>query len=273
LDQKFAQLVKMFELPPKTADQLQILKECKIVMLCDDSSSMGTPIAEEGTDPFALKTSTRWGELKKLAAACINIVTAVNPDGMDLYFLNRQPVLNVTETSALAGVFSTLPSGSTPLYRTLQKLYDATSSIPDSKQVLILVLTDGEPSDCSRDQFFQVCCAKRKNVHLSFAELTDQADDMEWLDAFDNRIPNFDNTDDYREELARIRQLQGPSFPFTYTHYVIKILLATFVKYYFNLDQQRVTGQTPMYASSGAQTYGSSQYNNPSAQNSCCIIA
>jgi len=81
LDQKFANLIKMFELPPQTADQLQILANCKIVMLCDDSSSMGSPIAEEGTDPFALKTSTRWGELKKLAAACINIVTCINPQG------------------------------------------------------------------------------------------------------------------------------------------------------------------------------------------------
>jgi len=65
LDQKFANLIKMFELPTQTASQLQILANTKIVMLCDDSSSMGSPIAEEGTDPFALKTSTRWGELKK----------------------------------------------------------------------------------------------------------------------------------------------------------------------------------------------------------------
>jgi len=283
LDQKFQNLVKMFELNPQTADQLQILTNTKIVMLCDDSSSMGSPIAEEGTDPFALKSSTRWGELKKLAAACINIVTCINPSGLDLYFLNRPPVLGVTDTSRLAGVFQQLPSGSTPLYRALKDLYAATSSVPDSTQILLLVLTDGEPSDCSRDQFFQICCAKRRNVHLSFAELTDQADDMEWLDAFDNKIPNFDNTDDYREELQRIRQLQGPTFPFTYTHYVIKILLATFVKFYFNLDQQRVTGgftypssTTTTYPQTQTGAYSNQAYSNQGysnqAQTQCCLI-
>jgi len=191
--------------------------------------------------------------------------------GLDIYFLNRQAVLGVTDTSRLAGVFQQLPSGSTPLSRALKDIYAATSSVPDSQQILLLVLTDGEPSDCTRDQFYQVCCAKRRNVHLSFAELTDQADDMEWLDAFDNKIPNFDNTDDYREELQRVRQMQGPTFPFTYTHYVIKILLATFVKFYFNLDQQRVGGG-PMYPSSTTsyqQTpYGGSQ----NQQQACCLI-
>jgi len=265
----------MFELPPQTADQLQVLANCKIVILCDDSSSMGAPIAEEGTDPFALKTSTRWGELKKLAAACINIITCINPGGLDLYFLNRPPVLGVTDTSRLAGVFTQLPNGSTPLYRALKDLYAATSSVPDSQQILLVVITDGEPSDCTRDQFYQICCAKRRNVHLSFAECTDQADDMEWLDAFDNKIPNFDNTDDYREELQRVRQIQGPTFPFTYTHYVIKILLATFVRFYFNLDQQRVTGGLMYPGSTYPQNYNYQYrggYQNQNQASCDCLI-
>lgn len=266
LDQKFANLVKMFELPPQTADQLQILANCKIVMLCDDSSSMQTPIAEEASDPFAQKTSTRWAELKKLAAACINVVTCINPQGLDLYFLNREPVIGVTETSRLVGMFQQLPNGSTPLRRALQDIYAATSSVPDSQQILILVIGDGEDSDASRDQFYQTCCAKRSNVHLSFAECTDDPDDMEWLDEFDNKIPNFDNTDDFRAERERVRQQQGPTFPFTYTHYVIKILLATFVKYYFKLDQQKVTS-----GSIGGSTAPSS-YSNTNQGQSCCLI-
>jgi len=275
LDQKFADLIKTYELSQTTADQLQVLKDCKIIMICDDSGSMGARIAEEGTDPFATKGSTRWLELKKLAAAAIQIVTAINPEGLDVHFLNRPPVYRVTETSALAGVFASPPGGGTPLRGALQKIYAEAASIPDSRNVLIVVLTDGEPSDCSRDGFYQVLMAKRRNIHLSFAELTDQPDDMEWLDAFDNKVPNFDNTDDYREELQRVRQAQGPSFPFTYTHYVIKILLATFVRWYFNLDQTKVTGggigASPMYLSGGSTT----SYSGGQAQNSgssCCII-
>jgi hypothetical protein len=78
------------------------------------------------------------------------------------------------------------------------------------------------------------------NVHVSFAECTDNAEDMEYLDAWDGCIKNFDNTDDYREELQRVKMVQGMQFKFDYTDYVIKILLATFVRWYFNLDQVKV---------------------------------
>ena len=39
---------------------------------------------------------------------------------------------------------------------------------------------------------------------------------------------SFDNSDDYREELARVRNVQGPQFKFDYGDYCCKILLATF---------------------------------------------
>jgi len=60
------------------------------------------------------------------------------------------------------------------------------------------------------------------------------------------KIPNFDNTDDYREELQKVKQIQGQDFKFDYNDYVVKILLATFVRWYFNIDQQNVTGDTSL---------------------------
>lgn len=32
---------------------------------------------------------------------------------------------------------------------------------------------------------------------------------MDWLDQFDGRIPNYDNNDDYRMELSRVRAAMG----------------------------------------------------------------
>src|SRR5207244_2774116 len=85
---KFDLLVKRHELKPPIPEQLKkVLTDCKIVLLCDDSSSMASAISEEGTDPFAIKKSTRWLELKKLAAVIIEFVTATNPDGLDIHFL------------------------------------------------------------------------------------------------------------------------------------------------------------------------------------------
>jgi len=60
---------------------------------------------------------------------------------------------------------------------------------------------------------------------------------MEYLDEWDGKIKNFDNTDDYREELAKVKRNMGQNFKFDYSDYVAKILLATFDRWFFRLDQ------------------------------------
>lgn len=238
---RFHQLVKQNELKSEIAEQLyNVLSTCEIVLLCDDSDSMNKAIAEEGTDPFAPKRSTRWLELKKLAAIIIDFVTAINPDGLDIYFLNRPPLYRVTNTAGLQSAFSIAPNGGTPLIGALNHIYNEKRNVPSNKSLLIVVITDGEPTDGSRNDLYYALVNKRPNVHVSFAECTDNAEDMEYLDAWDGLVRNFDNTEDYREELARVKNVQGQQFKFDFTDYVIKILLATFVRWYFNLDQVRV---------------------------------
>lgn len=235
---RFEQLVRQYELKPQIASQLQtVLSRCEIVLLCDDSGSMSSAIAAEGVGPNAPKTSTRWMELKKLAASIIEIVTCVNPNGLDIYFFNRPNLKNVNSMEGLQATFATGPNGGTPLIGTLSKIYNDKSGI--EKDLLIVVITDGEPSDGSREDLYRVLVNKPSNVHVSFAECTDQARNMDYLDEWDGRIRNFDNTDDYREELQRVKNVNGANFKFDYTDYVIKILLATFVRWYFNLDQNQ----------------------------------
>jgi hypothetical protein len=86
------------------------------------------------------------------------------------------------------------------------------------KWLLIIVVTDGIPSDGTREDVERTLRAKPKHTHISFAECTDQAQvrshpahnvahvalrrwwvmsqDMEWLDELDKSLENFDNTDD-----------------------------------------------------------------------------
>lgn len=244
---RFHQLIKQNELNSDVADQLyNVLSTCEIVMLCDDSDTMTKPIAEEGTDPFAPKRSTRWLELKKLASVIIDFVTAINPNGLDIYFLNRPALRSVTSTAGLQTTFNLPPNGGTPLIGAIKQIYEDKSNVPSDKNILIIVITDGEPTDGTRNDLYWTLINKSKNVHISFAECTDNADDMEYLDQWDGLIKNFDNTDDYREELARVKNVQGQQFKFDYTDYVIKILLATFVRWYFNLDQVRVSTNAPL---------------------------
>jgi len=86
---KFELLVERKELKPDVAEKLHyVLSNCDIVLLCDDSSSMSQAISEDSTDPFAVKKSTRWSELKKLASILIEFVIAINPDGLELWFFS-----------------------------------------------------------------------------------------------------------------------------------------------------------------------------------------
>lgn len=241
---RFTQFIKQHELSKKVAQDLKtVLETCIVVLLCDDSSSMVNAITEEENDPFNQKKTTRWMELKKLAAALIDVITVTNPNGMDLYFLNRATQRNVSTPIGLSGIFSIDPNGGTDLTKKLNQIYnDKKDLLVGNKQLLIIVITDGEPVDGTsnpRNNLYRAITniTNNGNVHVSFAECTDQEEDMKYLDEWDNKIKNFDNTDDYREELRRVKATNGQSFKFDYTDYVIKILLATFIKSYFNIDQ------------------------------------
>lgn len=240
---RFNLLVKNKELNQGIAEQLRtVLSTTEVVLLCDDSDSMGNAIAEEGIDPFAPKRSTRWLELKKLASLIIEFVTAINPNGLDIYFLNRPEVHGVNNVGGLQNIFNNPPNGSTPLIAALNRIFLDKFKHLNLNQLLIIVITDGEPTDGSRSDLFNTLRFITDNgkVHVSFAECTDNAEDMEYLDTWDGQIPNFDNTEDYREELVRVKNVQGQSFKFDYIDYVVKILLATFVRWFFQVDQVKV---------------------------------
>jgi hypothetical protein len=250
---QWAQYVTMKEWDVEIANKIYAsLSNVRLVMVCDDSNSMRQAIAEEGTDPFAPKKSTRWLELKKLASEIITLGTIVNPqDGVDLHFLNRAGVMACRSASSLQDTFLLAPTGGTPLVSTINNVAAALRSVMDNGQVVLLVvITDGEPAGGpgeTRDGLFT--CLQRVTangrLHVSFAECTDMADDMEYLDLWDGKIRNFDNTDDYREELQRVRVAQNdPTFKFDYSDYVNKILMATLDRWFYNLDQQRVGTQT-----------------------------
>ena len=252
----FQALVRRHELTAVVAQQLlDVLQHREIVLLCDDSSSMLNTVIEEGNDPFASNNSTRWQLLKRIAASIIDFVTSVSHHGLDLYFLKRPTYANCTSVQGLQNVFNAPPDEiGTPLISALQRIYRDKAG---HRGLLIVVITDGEPNDGTRDDLRRVLLSKPSDCHVSFAECTDQEDDMVYLDQLKGQIPLFDNTDIYRLEAQRVKNLQGQSFKFDWTDYVIKILLATFIPSYWNLDQRKVWN--------GQQNYQMPQYSQMSA--------
>lgn len=137
---RFQQLVKQHEIKVDVAASLfKMLSNTELVLVCDDSGSMAEQIkvylflrylshigflGRRLQEPNSNKVSTRWMELKRLAAVVIEYCTACNPNGMDLYFLNRGIIRGITSPAGLQEPFSTPPAGDTRLLSTLRQIYD-----------------------------------------------------------------------------------------------------------------------------------------------------
>ena len=131
------------------SDLLQIVPKCHVVMLADDSSSMSNAIREESGGNGSL--TTRWLELKKLLAQLLELISAINSDGLDLWFLNRkvgdnqnQDFVRVHAPREAGKYFAADPSGATPACSKVRQIFRQYSSCPEGKEfVLVIFITDG----------------------------------------------------------------------------------------------------------------------------------
>jgi hypothetical protein len=67
----------------------------------------------------------------------------IDQNGIDIYFLNRDPMLNVTNGQYVRQAFNIPPRGLTPLVPALRRILAAKRNQPYGKQLLILIATDG----------------------------------------------------------------------------------------------------------------------------------
>lgn len=251
----FQQFVEDNEIAPDVAADLQsVLTTTKVILLLDDSGSMNTRIVDPGAAAFAQAASgavvTRWSELEKLAATAVEMITVTASTGLDVHFLNRGSLMGVTRRDQLTSAFAARPAGGTPLISKLTSIFrSAADECALGRRVLVIVITDGEPSDGSPDDLYAMLNTYLRrmspNLHVSFAECNDNEEEMAYLDGWDNRLPNFDNTDDYKMEAMRVKAAQasrGMRVRFTYVDYVVKIILGSVLRRYFMMDQSTSMG-------------------------------
>ncbi len=50
-------------------------------------------------------------ELKQTVSIVVDLASILDPNGVDVYFLNREPILNVRNSSELIPVFAVPPEG------------------------------------------------------------------------------------------------------------------------------------------------------------------
>jgi hypothetical protein len=177
-------------------------------------------------------TRTRWDELCHIVKIVLEIGVIFDSSGVDIYFLNRRGMENVTDPEAVDGLFSKPPRGYTPLVATLRYIFQLPpTQRGNDKKALVFVATDGAPTDekgnINVNDLERLMTEERKieTTHVMFLICTDDPTCVEYLNEWDQKMINVDVTDDYKTERDKIRSFRGPNFPFSIGDYIVKALV------------------------------------------------
>ena len=243
----FEDICMRHELSDLFASKLRGLEGFKIHIICDDSGSM-TAIANSSDaperahgNPYGPK-ATRWDELRTAVKMIVDIAGVLGQDGVDIHFLNRDGLSNVTNWAQIEPYFVAKPSGRTPIVPVLQSIY---AHQTDNKRLVIL-LTDGEPTDpignVDVNTFKKVLMGRARTDYVNIIACTDDDATIAYLNNWDVEIPRLDVTDDYGNEKESILQMQGKDFHFSKGDYIVKCMLGSVDDWFDTLDEKPING-------------------------------
>ena len=195
-----------------------------MVVLCDDSGSMITNVDDT--------ERTRWDELRDIVKIILHIGTIFDEKGVDVYFLNRPPLLHVTHPDDIDATFQESPHGYSNLARALDHIFSMKiAQSAKDKKLLVFVATDAEPTD--EDDLEDLTTLEKvmrekrrsKTTHVMFLLCNDNPKCVDFLSRWDREMDNVDVLDDYRTEREKVRRAQGEGVVFGYGEYILKALL------------------------------------------------
>ncbi|CAF1411616.1 unnamed protein product [Rotaria sp. Silwood1] len=247
---KFQYLVNRYEINREFATRLRALEGYEIVFIVDDSGSMNTPLGDI-TGPYD-RNPTRWDELRQTVSIVVDIASVFDPDGIDIFFLNREPMRHVKTSEQLIPTFAVPPAGPTPILRVLRHVLREKQLEIQERKLLILIATDGVPTNETGQQdtkSLEHALRHERNpinrIPVTIIACTDDNECIGYLNSWDKKIPNLDVADDYKSERQEIHKVQGKNFPFSFGDYVVKVLMGAVDDWFDTLDEHRVTGSGP----------------------------
>jgi len=218
-----------FEIRPRLIELLLKLRDFNTTIVCDDSGSMQTPIKDT--------QRTRWDKLCEFVKRLLKFCVIFNPDGIDIYFLNRRKFLKVKDPKVVDQAFETPPSGYTPLVSVLKNIFQSELARRGrDKKLLVFIATDGEPTDDDGnptvDELKHLMQETRQpeTTYVSFLLCTDDPACVNYLNEWDKAMAHLDVTDDINTETKKIRRYCGADYPFSHGDYVVKALVGAIVQ-------------------------------------------
>lgn len=249
---RFREIAGRYEIRPDFCAKLRQLEDYEIIVIADDSGSMNTRVtvpipssiasASAATAAAFAPSRTRWTELLEFCGIVSEIATVMDKDGIDIYFLNRPPIMNVTHPANphFQAAFAMSPTGTTPLVAALQNVIH-TRCRTSERKVLIIIATDGAPDGGTAgiQEFIKTIKYRPKNTFVSILACTDDDDAISYLNRIDTIVPGVDVVDDYYSELKEVKRAQGQRYPFSYGDYVVKVLLGSIDSTMDRLDEKK----------------------------------
>merc|ERR1711998_644613 len=219
-------LVEHFDLEYEMAVDLLDTAGTEVVVIADDSGSMRS----RSHMPGVPQVQTRWQELQYTLRRLLEVLLAVDDDGgFELCFLNSNsgmPVSIRNEADLEQCWAFASPGGATPLVSRLQQ-YCSQATAKQGR--ILMVMTDGCPSDGSFATLRQAVGAKGETVYVNFMMCTDDDDIVNKYEGAIDAIPGVDVHDDYQSEQEQARKCGNK---LGYTRYLAKCVLgAKFLKY------------------------------------------
>uniref|UniRef100_A0A7S3NMD2 VWFA domain-containing protein n=1 Tax=Aureoumbra lagunensis TaxID=44058 RepID=A0A7S3NMD2_9STRA len=123
-----------------------------------------------------------------------------------LNFMFRYKVKSIADVDSLFE--NRAPRGGTPLMSKCKPIltgeWHPKGSDNDGNDLILLVMTDGEPSDCSFTELKQAIANKAKNIYVTFLMCTSEDEVVSKYNRYLDRIPFVDIVDDYHSEKKEV---------------------------------------------------------------------
>jgi hypothetical protein len=232
-EERFLQVCKDYEISGLFANHLRQLFQYKVVLVCDDSSSMKN-MTNYG--------ERRWDELCRFVQTVFSVTECIENSPLDVYFLNRASILGVQQLAQIHAAFVNPPSGWTPLVPVLRTALAQPYCPSYTRGRIFIICTDGEPTDeynrGNTRQLYQLLeQGRRANDYVTFLACTDDDNSIDYLNRWDVQLKRCDVVDDFTNERREILWAQGRNFAFSYGDYVVKTLMGSAIPALDKLDE------------------------------------
>ncbi len=183
------------------------------------------------------KPLTRWGELRQTLEKLVHMLLVVDhADGFMLKFLNDPGWYQINSAEALEQCFKPQARGLTPLMANLQLLAGGfTQGTFPEGDTIVVVMTDGTPSDSTLPQIQQMLQGRAKDVYMTFLMCTEDDETVAAYNQCVDPIWGCDITDDYKSEK---KEVEAAGNKLSYHKWLAKAVLGGKMPKYDKMDKK-----------------------------------